>query len=209
MTDYRLTYFDIDGGRAEPIRIAFHAAGIPIDDRRLSFPAFGETRQQFRFTCVPVLEIDGAQVTQSDALTRYAGKLAGLYPEDPMQALYCDEAMGAVEDATYHVGSTMRLQGEALREARTKLADGWLPIYLRGLSELLERGGGRYFADGRLTVADLKVSGLTGWLSHGALDHIPGDLVKQVAPTLVDHAGRIMQEPQVAAYYAARKRIAS
>ena len=28
MTSYKLTYFDIDGGRAEPIRIAFHAAGI-------------------------------------------------------------------------------------------------------------------------------------------------------------------------------------
>ncbi|HUF73287.1 MAG TPA: glutathione S-transferase family protein [Gammaproteobacteria bacterium] len=209
MTDYRLTYFDIDGGRAEPIRIALHAAGIEYEDHRLSFPAFGETRQQFRFTCVPVLEIDGAQITQSNALTRYAGKLAGLYPDDPMQALYCDEAMGAVEDVTFHIGSTMRLQGEELRAARTRLVEGWLPIYLRGLGELLERRGGKYFADDRLTVADLKVSGLTGWLSHGALDHIPSDLVKRVAPGLVEHAGRIAQEPQVAAYYAARRRMAS
>ncbi len=205
MTDYRLSYFDIDGGRAEPIRIALHAAGIDYEDNRLSFQQFGEGRKAFRFTCVPVLEIDGQQVTQSTALTRYAGKLAGLYPEDALQALYCDEAMGAVEDVTYHVGSTMRLQGDAQREAREKLVEGWLPIYLRGLGELLERGGGQYFADGRFTVADLSVAGLSGWLSHGALDHIPDDLVQREAPALVEHAARIMQEPPVAAYYAARK----
>lgn len=205
MTTYRLSYFDIDGGRAEPIRIALHAAGLPFEDHRLSFQEFGETRKNLRFTCVPVLEIDGKPVTQSNALTRYVGKLAGLYPDDPIQALYCDEAMGAVEDVTFHIGGTMRMQGEELRAARTKLVEGWLPIYLRGLGELLERGGGKYFADKRLTVADLKVSGLTGWLSHGALDHIPKDLVQRLAPGLVEHAARIAKEPKVVAYYATRK----
>ena len=205
MTHYRLSYFDIDGGRAEPVRIALHAAGVPFEDHRLSFQEFGATRQGLRFTCVPVLEIDGKPVTQSNALARYAGKLAGLYPDDPIQALYCDEAMGAVEDVTFHVGSTMRLQGEELLAARTKLVEGWLPIYLRGLGELLERGGGEYFADGRLTIGDLKVSGLTGWLSHGALDHVPNDLVERTAPSLVEHAARIAKEPKIAAYYATRK----
>jgi glutathione S-transferase len=204
MTDYRLSYFDVDGGRAEPVRIALHAAGIPFEDHRLSFQEFGETRKQFRFTCVPVLEIDGAQVTQSTALARYAGKLAGLYPEDAIQALYCDEAMGAVEDLTVHVGRTMRMQGDELRAAREALAESWIPVYLRGFAEMLERGGGRYFADGRLTVADLAVAGVTGWISHGALDHIPSDLVTKITPALAEHAGRVFQEPQVAAYYASR-----
>jgi glutathione S-transferase len=205
MTDYRLTYFDIDGGRAEPTRIALHAAGVPFVDNRLSFQEFGETRKSFRFTCVPVLEIDGKQVTQSTALARFAGKMANLYPEDPIQALYCDETMGAVEDVASRVGSTMRLQGDALRDARLSLVEGWLPVYLGGLGDLLERGGGEFFADRRLTVADLSVAGLTGWLSHGALDHIPPDLVERTAPALVGHAARVAEQPQVVAYYASRR----
>jgi len=204
MTQYRLSYFDIDGGRAEPIRIAFHAAGIAFEDRRLSYQEFGETRQNTRFTCVPVLEIDGEPVTQSNALTRFVGRMAGLYPDDALQALYCDEAMGAVEDATHHVGSTMRLQGDELRAAREKLVAGWLPVYLKGLDELLTRGGGEFFADNRLTVADLKVISLTRWLTYGALDHIPADLVGNIAPGLVGHEARIAQHPVVAAYYASR-----
>ena len=33
MPHYKLTYFDMDGGRGEPVRIAFHIAGIAFDDQ--------------------------------------------------------------------------------------------------------------------------------------------------------------------------------
>ena len=52
MPSYKLTYFDFDGGRAEPIRIAFHAAGIDFEDNRISFPEFGEMRQSTRFNYI-------------------------------------------------------------------------------------------------------------------------------------------------------------
>jgi len=203
MTSYKLTYFDIDGGRAEPIRIAFHAAGIKFEDERLSFPEFGAMRNSTRFNALPVLEIDGAAVTQSNALSRYVGKIANLYPEDDLQAMYCDEALGAVEDALHAIVPTFGLEGEELRAARKTLADGRLTTYVRGLGELLARGGD-YFADERLTVADLKVLVMTRWLCSGALDHIPADLVQKVAPGLIDHQQRVESDPIVTAYYASR-----
>ena len=86
MTHYKLTYFDVHGGRAESIRLAFCLGGIPFEDERWSFAEFGQKRASLRFNAVPVLTIDGAEVTQSNALNRYVGRLAGLYPEDLLQA---------------------------------------------------------------------------------------------------------------------------
>lgn len=204
MPSYKLTYFDIDGGRAEPIRIAFHAAGIEFEDKRLSFPEFGEMRQSMPFNAVPVLEIDGAAVTQSNALSRYVGKMAGLYPTNDLQALYCDEVLGAVEDMSHYIGQTFGLEGEELRLAREKLVEGRLTVSVRGLGKLLARGGGEYFADNSLTIADLKAFGQTGWLCSGQLDHIPTDLVQRLAPNLVEHQKRVAGDPRVVAYYRSR-----
>ncbi len=203
MTNYKLTYFDFDGGRAEPIRIAFHAAGIEFEDERLTFPEFGEMRGNTPFNAVPVLEIDGVPVTQSNAIGRYIGKMAGLYPEDDLQALYCDEALGALEDMLHCIVPTFGLQGDELKAAREKLVDGWLSVYVEGLGKLLERGGD-YFADNRLTVADLKASGQTAWLRSGTLDHVPTDLVARLAPGLVAHQERVQADPVVVAYYSSR-----
>ena len=204
MPDYKLTYFDFDGGRGEPIRIAFHAAGIDFEDKRISFQEFGEMRQGMRFNSAPILEIDGVVVTQSNAINRYIGKLAGLYPADDLQALYCDEAMDALEDLLHYIVRTFGLQGEELRLVREELADGWISVYLQGLDELLARGGGQYFADNSLTMADLKVFVQTRSLRSGTLDHIPTDIVERVAPGLVEHQERVEGDRRVAAYYATR-----
>ncbi len=204
MKSYKLTYFDFAGGRGEPIRIAFHAAGVKFEDNRLTFPEFSKMRQKTPFNALPVLEIDGAVVSQSNAISRYVGKMAGFYPTDPIQALYCDEALDAVEDISCHIGKTLGLEGEALRTAREKLVNGWLTVFLKGIGGLLERGGGEYFAGKRLTIADLKVLMNTRWLRSGALDHVPPGLVEQLAPNLVEHQARIEAEPQVVAYYSSR-----
>lgn len=204
MTTYKLTYFDFPGGRGEPIRIAFHAAGIEIEDERLSFAEFMEMRKTTRFNSLPVLEIDGAAVTQSNAISRYIGKMAGLYPDDARQALYCDEVLGALEDINHYLVRTFGLEGDELKKARQKLADGWLTVYVKGLGQLLERGGGEYFSDSKLTIADLKAFVQIRHYRSGNLDHVPTDLVDSLAPGLVEHQARVESHPVVTAYYASR-----
>jgi len=204
MPQYKLTYFDFDGGRGEPIRIVFHSAGISFEDKRISFDEFRQMRAGMRFSCSPTLEIDGAEVTQSNAMLRYVGKMANLYPQDQLQALYCDETMEAVEDLLHHVVHTFGLEGDELRKAREKLVDGWLTIFIKGFADLLARGGGEYFADGRLTVADLKVYMQVRSLLNGTLDHVPTDLVAKLAPGLIAHQERVGNDPVVTGYYASR-----
>jgi glutathione S-transferase len=206
MPKLKLTYFDMDGGRGEPARLALHIAGIPFEDRRIGFKDWAPLREQFPFRALPVLEVDGKVVTQSNSINRYVGKLAGLYPKDDWQALLCDEAMDAVEDMDNLLGNTIDLADDAKKKAREELAAGPIPRYLEQLQARLKAAGGEYFADGRLTVGDLKVWMVVRWLRSGILDHVPKDLVDCVAPLLVTHAERLAAQPKIAAYYAARKK---
>jgi glutathione S-transferase len=117
--------------------------------------------------------------------------------------------MGALEDVTHYLVQTFGLEGEELRLAREKFVEGWMTTYLRGVDGLLTRGGGEYFADNRLTVADLRSFVQIRSLRSGSLDHIPTDHVQQVAPGLVEHQERIGSDPRVVAYYAYRADLSS
>ena len=79
-----------------------------------------------------------------------------------------------------------------------------MPRYLRWLQNQLEAHGGEFFADHRLTVADLKVFVMLRWFSSGKLDHIPADLVEAVAPKLAAFVDRIAGTPAIAEYYKLR-----
>ncbi|WPC66056.1 glutathione S-transferase family protein [Rhodoferax ferrireducens] len=202
MPKLKLTYFDFHGGRAEPVRLALHIGGVAFEDHRFTSAEFAEVRKSTPFGQVPILTVDGVQVTQSDSILRYAGKLAGLYPTDAFQALLCDEVMYVVEEASVKLGPSFRMTGDAQREARAALVNGSMPVYLGWLQSQLQAHGGEYFADNRLTVADLKVFVDVRTLNSGRLDHVPADLVEKVAPALNAHMQRIARTPAVAQYYA-------
>ena len=202
MSQLKLTYFDVHGGRGEPVRLALAIGGIAFEDHRFSFAEFPEVRKTTPFGQVPTLEVDGVTVTQCDAMLRYAGKLAGLYPNDAFQALLCDEVMYVVEESIVRLGPTFRMTGEEQKAARLALVNGPLPVYLQWLEKQLLAHGGEYFADNRLTVADLKVFVDIRGLNSGRLDHVPTDLVEKVAPALNAHLQRISSLPAVQAYYA-------
>jgi glutathione S-transferase len=202
MPTLKLTYFDIHGGRGEPARLAMHIGGIAFEDHRINFQEFGASRRSFPFNRIPKLEIDGVELSQCNSINRYVGKLAGLYPSDPLQAAFCDEAMDAVEDIISQVVTTFPIKDEAKKKAaREALADGAITTYLEQLQTCLQERGGEYFADGRLTVADLKVMVWVRSLRSGILDYVPKNLPDRVAPMLVEHLARVEDHPKVQEYY--------
>jgi len=205
MTKLKLTYFDFDGGRGEVPRLALAIAGIAFEDDRVAFADWEARKPGTPFGAMPVLEANGENVAQSNAINRYVGRLAGLYPDDFWQAALCDETMDAVEDISTKLFATFNMPEEEKKRSRKALADGPLTFYLERLQQRLEERGGEYFADGRLTVADLKVYLWIRHLRSGALDHIPADLVDRVAPALAAHCERVKAHPCVAAYYAKRE----
>ena len=201
-----LTYFDFDGGRGEPARLALHIGGIAFEDRRIAAQDWPANRDKMPFQAMPVLEVDGKSISQSNTINRYVGKLAGLYPKDDWQAALCDEVMDAAEDIGSRIGNTMQMGADEKKKAREALAAGAIPRFLEQLEIRLKAGGSEWFVEKRLSIADLKVFGLVRWLRSGALDHIPKDIPDRLAPALVKHAERVAAHPKVAAYYASRKK---
>lgn len=201
MAKIKVTYFDVDGGRGEPIRLALHCAGQAFEDHRIAFSEFAEVRKGTPFSQVPTVEIDGEQITQSNALCRYFGKQAGLYPDDAYQALLCDEVMDVIEDASHKMVATFGMSGDELKTARDALVTGPLTMYLKWLNARLVKQGGGFFADNQLTIADLKVFVFARWMSSGQLDHVPATLVKDVAPAVFAHMANIAGHGKVAGYY--------
>jgi glutathione S-transferase len=201
-----LTYFDFDGSRGEVPRLAMYVGGVPFEDRRIARKDWAALRDSMPFQAMPILEVDGKVIAQSNTINRYVGKLAGLYPKDDWQAARVDEVMDAVEDLTTRIGATIRMDDEAKRKAREELAAGPIPRFLQQLEARLKSGGGEWFVENRMTVADLKCYLLTRWLKSGVIDHVPADIVDRNAPLLAAHLERVHNHPKIAAYYAARKK---
>lgn len=199
-----LTYFDIDGSRGEVARLAMQLAGIPFEDRRIPRKDWAAVRDNMPFQSLPILEVDGKVIAQSNTINRYVGKLAGLYPKDDWNAARVDEVMDAVEDISIMISRTFALEGEAKKLAREALAAGSIARFLQQLEARLKAGGGEWFVENRLTVADLKCHLFVRWLKSGMLDHVPADIVDQHAPLLAKHMDRVRSQPKIAAYYAAR-----
>ena len=156
MPKLKLTYFDFHGGRGEPARLALSIGGIPFEDDRVAPSDWPARKADTPFGALPVLEVDGQTVAQSNAINRHVGKLADLYPSDAQAAL-CDEVMEAVEDINTKLAATFFLPEEEKKTQRKALVEGPLPFYLTRLQQRLEAHGGRYFAADHLSVADLKV----------------------------------------------------
>ncbi|MEH6457625.1 MAG: glutathione S-transferase family protein [Cocleimonas sp.] len=201
MPKLKLTYFDFHGGRGEPARLAMIIGGIPFEDERISFEEHAAALKGRPFEAVPVLEVDGLVISQSNTITRYVGKLTDLYPEDNLQAALCDEVMSALEDITHMVVATFQMAEDEKKVAREALAAGAMTVYLKRIEQYLKDRGGIYFADDRLTVADLKVYVWIAGLRSGVLDYIPADIVTNTTPLLNDYFERIHLHPKITKYY--------
>lgn len=200
-----LTYFDFDGGRGEPARLALSIGGIPFTDERIAPRDFGPLKLGFPFGTLPVLTVDGERISQSNAINRYVGQLTGLYPSDPVAAAHCDEVMEALEDMNHKFARSLHIKDpEKFKARRTAVVEGPLSFTLERVEALLRRRGGEYFAAGRLTVADLKVYVWTRTIMKGTLDYVPSDLVARLAPTLLAHYERVSAHPGIVAYYRGR-----
>ena len=185
----RLHYFPF-AGRAGAIRDAFNIGGIDFDDVQLPPELFRDLRAagEFPFGGLPVLDVETTtgkmRVAQSNAILRFAGRLAGLYPvDDPVQALKVDEALDLGEDINNLLGPSLHEQDTEKKMAMRKvLAEDTLPCWLDYFERLLIANGSTGFiVSDSLSVADLKLYWVIDFLTNGSLDGIPTTLLDNFA----------------------------
>jgi len=122
MPEYELIYWPITG-LAEPIRLCMAIGGIPFTDTTpKSDEKFMDKKNGLAPMQVPILLVDGKPMDQSSAILRYMGKLCKyegkpLYPEDPMEAYWCDNLIMLIDDCRSPIAGTFAIQDQAEKEA--------------------------------------------------------------------------------------------
>ncbi|EGF83206.1 hypothetical protein BATDEDRAFT_84750 [Batrachochytrium dendrobatidis JAM81] len=167
----KLSYFGIKG-RAEVIRLTLHIAGIPFEDARINGEAWKQLKPQTPFGQMPTLTVnDTTIISQSAGILRYAGTLAGLYPStDALKATFVDQILFHLEDINVVVAATYKNETDVCK----KIAEDKLPAMLADLEKVVEEHGKGPFAVGdHLTVADVSIYDVIGFLQSGDLRGIP------------------------------------
>ena len=195
-----LYYFKIPFWRAEVTRLSLYIGNIPFKDYRIEGDDYDKFKQTGElpnkkiapFKQLPVLDVDGKIFAQTGAIARFCGKLSGLYPKnDDYNAALIDQIIEGAQDINYLVTLSGRdKDNERKKIARNILATRHLPKWFQFLENLLKQNTKSiYFVDNNLTIADLAIWRLLGWLKSGMLDGVPTNILDDY-----DHLNKLREE---------------
>jgi len=198
--DIKVYYGDMPFWRAECVRMCLFLGGVKFDDVRDKKRDELRAAGKLAFGATPVMEVDGKMLSQTSAMATYCSKLAGLHPESDWDAAKVDEAINGCTDVTMTVGRTFSLPAEEKAKARQALItpEGRLTMHLSGLEKLItENGCNGHIVGESVTVADLAIWRLIGWLSSGVIDGIPKDYISNTFPQITALCAKVDCHPKV------------
>jgi len=206
MPQYKLTYFN---GRAvgEPIRFIFAAAGVKYEDHRIDIAGEWEgVKSSCGYGQLPILYIDGVQLTQSFAIGRYLGKLFDFVPADPMMAARVDELVETLAEIRLQFRDFImeHLMGDKTKAAELKknLVENACPKYYATFVDIIGRTGtsGPFATGAKPTWVDFFVA---SWLEVWEELVVGPEFIKKY-PKLEALRKAVFSIPSVAEYVAKR-----
>ena len=204
----RLFYTNLPFWRAEVSRLALYIGGIDFEDVRMiwrdDFDIMVNTGKlpyniKSPFRQIPVLEVDGQVIGQTAGIARFCGKLSGMYPKnDDILAAKIDQIIDAANDITNLIGLTMREKDPDKKiSERKNLSEKILPKWLGFLEDLLDENKlSEWFVGKNMSIADLCIWRLLGWVTSGKLDHVPTTILESF-PNLTKLYNLIDNHPKV------------
>ena len=190
--------------RAEVLRVSLFIKDIPFEDTRVSREEFVHliktgflpNEKRAPFHQLPVIEVDGKIIGQTGAIARYCGKVSNLYSDDILLAAKIDQIIDAATDITNLVSPTIREKDQIKKmEDRKVLVNKLLPRWFRYLENLLSEDNSTWFVE-KMTIADIAIWRLLGWLTSGVIDGIPTSIVDDF-PKLKNIHHQVHTHPKV------------
>ena len=182
----KFIYVDTPFWRAEVGRIALFMGDIKFDDVRIKREDFSTAKETgtlsdgtvLPFHQVPCLVVNDVSIAQTGAIARFCGKLSGLYPtHDDVNAAKIDDFIDFATDLTVMINNTPnKTDEEKKRKARRDLATGPLKRKLSMLEKNISSDS-EWLVTSNISIADVAIWRLLGWLSSGILDGMPTDLL--------------------------------
>ena len=174
-----LIYFDFPFWRAEIARLSLFIGNIEFEDVRITSDEFQRVKSngqldngiKIPFNQLPCLVVDNVSIAQTGGIARFCGKLANLYPQnDNLEAAKIDQFIDIATDLTELISKTKV-------EDRKNLSVGELARKLSILNKSMELSNG-YLVGNTISIADIAIWRLMGWITSGSLDGIPLDILK-------------------------------
>ena len=191
--------------RAEVLRVSLFISNIPFEDVRISREEFINmiktgylpNGKKVPFHQLPVIEVDGEIIGQTGAIARYCGKISNLYSNDKINAAKIDQIIDAATDITNLVSPTIREKDEHKKiEDRLLLKNKLLPRWFTYLENILSESTSDWFVENKMTIADIAMWRLLGWLISGIIDGIPTTIVDSY-PKLKNIHTNVHHHPKV------------
>lgn len=135
----KLTYFD-GTGRAELARLLFTIGNVEFVDERVERADFPALKPTLPLGQLPVLQVNGNTYSQGMAIARYAAKVSGLYPQDPVDALRAEMVSETVLDLMNAFVAVMFAEmDDASRAEKSKVFVGeTAPKFLKALEDMVQ-----------------------------------------------------------------------
>tara|TARA_A100000164_G_scaffold4534_1_gene4100 strand:- start:1292 stop:1936 length:645 start_codon:yes stop_codon:yes gene_type:complete len=190
--------------RAEVLRVSLFIKDIPFEDIRVSREEFVHliktgflpNGKKAPFHQLPVIEAEGKIIGQTGAIARYCGKASNLYADDNLKAAKIDQIIDAATDITNLVSPTIREKDlDKKMDDRKLLVNKLLPRWFRYLENLLSEDESTWFVE-KMSIADVAIWRLLGWLTSGIIDGIPTSIIDDF-PKLKNVHHQVHTHPKV------------
>ncbi|XP_060071065.1 glutathione S-transferase-like [Ylistrum balloti] len=161
MPTYKLTYFP-SRARGELIRLIFTIVGQTYKNDIIAMADWPLFKRKMPTGQLPVLEVDGKQLSQSLAIARYLAREFDLAGHSSLEQCLVDQVVDTAADAFTEYYEYFKLQrktkikGKKVELQKT-FVNETVPRFARIFNNFMESNGGEnmYFVGTQMTIADL------------------------------------------------------